>query len=121
MQKLETRETESESERELTEILNGGVDGVATVKKETDEPGSYAATAAGDANHFTLSRHLFTGRGCAQFRESSWFPILATWQVIASAVEVTTKVVYLVRISLCCFKKDSNPFSFFLECPLNST
>jgi hypothetical protein len=42
---------------ELTKILNGGVDGVAAVEKETDEPGSNAAAASGDAHHFTLLRH----------------------------------------------------------------
>jgi hypothetical protein len=41
----------------LTEILDGGVDGVATVEKETGDPGSNAAAASGDAHHLTLLRH----------------------------------------------------------------
>lgn len=34
----------------VTEILDGGVNGVAAAEKEMDEPGTDASTAAGDAN-----------------------------------------------------------------------
>ena len=49
-----------------TEIFDGGVDGVATAEKETDQPGTDVAAAAGDAHHFTpshtstLTRHAFS-------------------------------------------------------------
>lgn len=40
--------------RVLTEILNGGVDGVAAEEKEVNEPGSDTATGAGDTNKFRI-------------------------------------------------------------------
>lgn len=43
-------------EREMrTEIFDGGVDGVAAVEEETDQPRSDVATASGDANHLSFS------------------------------------------------------------------
>ena len=35
----------------LTEILDGGVNGVAAVQKEVDEQGTDGAAAAGDTHH----------------------------------------------------------------------
>ena len=46
----------------MTEMLDGGVDGVTAVEEEADEPRTDEAAAAGDTHHFSFLhlRSLFT-------------------------------------------------------------
>lgn len=42
----------------LTEIFDGGMDGVITVEEEADDPRSNAATSTGNAYDLTCLRHI---------------------------------------------------------------
>lgn len=41
----------------ITEVFHGGVDGVAAVEKQMDQPRADASTGAGDTDYFSFRRH----------------------------------------------------------------
>lgn len=61
-------EKERDENGSVTEILDGGVNGVAAEEEEVNEPGSNTATAAGDADEFGFlggRRHLWIEKNLA--------------------------------------------------------
>lgn len=41
----------------ITEVFHGGVDGVAAMEEQMDQPRADAATGAGDTDYFSFRRH----------------------------------------------------------------